>query len=81
MAEPWKNAYGTLAFPTLEEWLREEAKNGQKLTSVMFATDTHLRGEILWTNGTAEEIIVGPRAPGQVCVLARREVAGEPAAG
>ena len=77
MAE-WKNAYSTPSFPTLSDWLHEEAKDGRKFDHVMFATGNHLRGEITWSDGTRQEIIVGERAPSVVCVLMRRDIEDVP---
>jgi hypothetical protein len=74
MAGEWKTTSDTPVHPTLEAWIWAEAKGGRKLEAVMFTCGATMRCTIRWTDGTRQQLIVGERAPWQVCVLAKRSL-------
>ena len=68
-----------MPFPVSTEsaWIDLEAGDGRKLEVVVFTTGERLRDVIRWVSGEYQEIIVGPRADGQTCLLFVRPVADE----
>lgn len=76
MAE-WKRATDTAAYPTLEDWIANEARGGRKLDGVMFAVGDSMRATITWTNGKVEQLIVADTPEG-VRVTFRRDVEASP---
>ena len=78
MASEWRKAFDTPAYDTLEDWIAEEVKGGQKFVTVTFICGCSMVAQIRWNDGSVQDVRTGKRADGKVCVLAVRPVAPPP---
>jgi hypothetical protein len=77
MAE-WRKASETPAYDSLQEWIRNEARRGQKFVSVTYICDPLLLARIRWNDGSVQDVITDRRPDGQVCVVQVRPVEAAP---